>query len=277
MITQGALFSVQRDTQKTLEKLSTGLRINRASDDAAGLSISENLRTQVTGLAMAKRNGQDGIALLNIAEGGINEIASILQRMRELAVQSTNDTLTSTERGYTNQEFNDLRDEITRIVNTTMYNSQNLLDGTGFGGVGKSSCIIHVGPNDVKAATAIADEIKIKINTMTTAKAGLNISTATLTNQTSAVKAITCLDDAINTVNKNRSTLGAYVNRLEHAINNIINQEHNNQSAESIIRDTDFAAETAIFTKNQILTQSATAMLSQANTLPQSVLSLLSR
>lgn len=272
LITQGALFQVNTQNNKTLEKLSTGLRINRASDDAAGLSISENLRTQVVGLHVAKRNAQDGVALLQIAEGGLNEISSILQRMRELAVQSSNDTLTSTERAYTNQEYLALTSEIDRIVNTTMYNGQSLLTGDGFGGVGQTSSILHIGPND-----GVADQITITIDTMTTAGTVLDINGSGLSSQLSAVSAITSLDSAINEVNSTRSDLGAYVNRLEHAINNIINQEHNNQAAESLIRDTDFAVETAAFTKNQILMQSATAMLAQANQVPQNVLALLGR
>jgi flagellin len=272
MITQGALFQVNAQNNRTLEKLSTGLRINRASDDAAGLSISENLRTQVVGLNVAKRNAQDGVALLQIAEGGLNEISSILQRMRELAVQSSNDTLTSTERAYTNQEYLALTSEIDRIVNTTMYNGQSLLTGDGFGGVGQTSSILHIGPND-----GVADQITITIDTMTTAGTVLDINGSGLSSQAAAVSAITSLDAAINEVNSTRSDLGAYVNRLEHAINNIINQEHNNQAAESLIRDTDFAVETATFTKNQILMQSATAMLAQANQVPQNVLALLGR
>lgn len=272
MITQGSLFKVNAANTKTLEKLSTGLRINRASDDAAGLSISENLRSQVTGLGVAKRNAQDGVALLQIAEGGLNEISSILQRMRELAVQSSNDTLTSTERNYTNQEYQALTSEIDRIANTTMYNGQSLLTGTGFGGVGMASSVLHIGPND-----AAADEITITIDTMTTSGSVLDINGSNLSSQLASVSAITSLDAAINQVNSTRSDLGAYVNRLEHAINNIINQEHNNQAAESLIRDTDFAVETAAFTKNQILMQSSTAMLAQANQVPQNVLSLLGR
>ncbi len=272
LITQGALYQVSTQNNKTLEKLSTGLRINRASDDAAGLSISENLRTQVVGLNVAKRNAQDGVALLQIAEGGLNEISSILQRMRELAVQSSNDTLTSTERAYTNQEYTALMSEVDRIVNTTMYNGQSLLNGTGFGGVGQSASILHIGPND-----QAVDEIVITIDTMTTAGSVLDINGSTLSSNAAAVSSITSLDLAINQVNSTRSDLGAYVNRLEHAVNNIINQEHNNQAAESLIRDTDFAVETAQFTKNQILTQSATAMLAQANMVPQNVLSLLGR
>mgnify|MGYP003573409078 CR=1 FL=1 len=274
MITQGALFQVNRGNSKTLEKLSTGLRINRASDDAAGLSISETMRAQVRGLNMAKRNATDGIALLQIAEGAMNEISSILQRMRELSIESANDTLTSVERTYTNQEFNALRSEIDRIVNTTLYNGQTLLDGTGFGGTGSNSCILHIGPN----YTANRDYITIGIRTMTASQDnGLALSARTLTDQSSALSSVGSIDTALGTVNQSRSDLGAYINRLEHTVNNIINQEHNSQAAESVIRDTDFAIETANFTKNQILMQSATAMLAQANLVPQSVLALLGR
>ena len=274
MITQGALFQVNRGNSKTLEKLSTGLRINRASDDAAGLSISETMRAQVRGLGMAKRNATDGIALLQIAEGAMNEISSILQRMRELSIESANDTLTSVERTYTNQEFNALRSEIDRIVTSTLYNGQTLLDGTGFGGTGSSSCILHIGPN----YTANRDYITIGIRTMTASQDnGLALSARTLTDQSSALSSVGSIDTALGTVNQSRSDLGAYINRLEHTVNNIINQEHNSQAAESVIRDTDFAIETANFTKNQILMQSATAMLAQANLVPQSVLALLGR
>ncbi len=272
LITQGALSQVNLANQKTIEKLSTGLRINRASDDAAGLSISENLRTQVRGLGVAKRNALDGVALLQIAEGGLNEISALLQRMRELAVQSANDTLTSTERNYTNQEYTSLMSEIDRIVNSTVYNGQSLLNGDGFGAVGGASSVLHIGPNN-----QATDEIVIQIDTMTTAGSVMNIQGSNLAGHESATSAITSLDFAVNQVNSARSDLGAYVNRLEHAINNIINQEHNNQSAESLIRDTDYAIETATFTKNQILVQSATAMLAQANMIPQNVLSLLGR
>ena len=273
MITQGALFQVGRANSKVLEKLSTGLRINRASDDAAGLAVSERLRTQVRGLAMAKRNATDGIAMLNIAEGGLNEASELLQRMRELSVQSTNDTLTSTERTYTNQEYQNLASEIDRIVNTTQYNGQDLLTGTSssFGGAGSTSSVLHVGPN----SSTTRDELVISIATMTTASNGLNLAGSAITSQALAVSALVSLDLAITTLNQSRSNIGAYVNRLEHTINNLINQEHNSQAAESVIRDADFAVETADFTKYQILQQSATAMLSQANMSQQSVLGLL--
>jgi flagellin len=270
MITQGALTRVNRDLTKSLERLSTGLRINRASDDAAGLSVSEQLRTQVSGMGKAKSNAQDGIALLNIAEGAVNEIEAMLQRMRELAVQSTNDTLTSTERAYTNQEYVHLMSEIDRITDVTQYNTQTLLDGRAgsFGAAGGASCILHIGPN-----AQSFDRLTISIDG--TSSGALSIAGSSVTGQLAAEAAIRSIDVAINSVNKLRSDLGAYVNRLEHAINNLDNQLHNTQSAESVIRDVDFAAETSQFTRNQILVQSATAMLAQANATPQTVLTLL--
>ena len=270
MITQGALGRVNRDLTTSLERLSTGIRINRASDDAAGLSVSEQMRTQVSGMSKARSNAQDGIALLNIAEGAVNEIEGMLQRMRELAVQSTNDTLTSTERSYTNQEYQALISEIDRITNVTQYNTQTLLDGRigSFGAAGSASSILHIGPN-----AQSFDRVTISIDG--TSSGSLSITGTSVTSQAAAESAISSIDTAINSVNKLRSDLGAYVNRLDHAINNLDNQVHNTQSAESLIRDVDFATETSQFTRNQILTQSATAMLAQANQVPQSVLQLL--
>jgi flagellin len=266
----------------SLEKLSTGLRINRASDDAAGLGVSENLRTQVNGTAQATSNAQDGIALLNVAEGAANEVSSILQRMRELAVQSANDTLTSTERSYTNSEFQALSSEIDRIASATNYNRQELLSTTAgrFGlstGAG-SGAVLWVDANH----TVGIDSITITIDTLTTGAIGVGTFGAAagatmsyLTDQLSAVNAISALDNAINSVNTMRSNMGAYVNRLEHAINNLNVSNTNQQAAESQIRDVDFASETSKFTRDQILEQSGTAMLAQANAIPQSVLSLL--
>ena len=276
MVTQGSLYQVNRDMSKSLEKLSTGLRINRASDDAAGLGVSENLRTQISGTAQASKNAQDGIAALTIAEGAANEVSTILQRMRELAVQSSNDTLTSTERSYTESEFQALTNEIDRIAKVTNYNRQELLStvATRFGN-GTAGSVLWVDANN----TVGTDSITITIDTLTTS--ALNLSTAAgvsqthLTSQTSSVSAISALDVAINSVNTMRSDMGAYINRLEHAINNLAISNTNQQSAESLIRDVDFASETSQFTRNQILTQSATAMLAQANSLPQSVLTLL--
>jgi flagellin len=274
MITQGAMFKTNRALNKSLEKLSTGLRVNRASDDAAGLAISENLRTQVRGAAQAQRNALDGIAALNIAEGAMNEISGILQRMRELAIQSANDTLTSTERGYTNQEFDQLTEEIARISAVTNYNGMDLLSdsavaGTRFGG--GSGSVLWIDANE----TVGEDSITITIDTLTVNANGLDITNLAIDSQTGAVDAILDLDVAISSVNTNRANVGAFVNRLEHAVNNLMVSETNQQAAESNIRDVDFAVETAEFTKNQILVQSSTAMLAQSNMIPSTVLSLI--
>ncbi|MBL8027703.1 MAG: flagellin [Fibrobacteres bacterium] len=270
MITSGQLSKVQRDLGKSLERLSTGLRINRASDDAAGLSVSESLRTQVRGSQVANRNANDGIALLKIAEGAANEISAMLQRMRELSVQSDNDTLTTVERQYLDQEFQALTEEITRISAAAQYNGQTLIyGGEGFGVAGGSSSILHIGANNVQGVDRLA-------LTITSVSAGaLSLTTESISTNGGALSAITAVDLAIQSVNRMRSDLGAYINRLEHAVNNLDNQTHNMQAAESTIRDVDFAEESTMFMRNQILNQSATAMLSQANNVPQSVLSLL--
>jgi flagellin len=276
MVTQGSLFKTDRSLAKNLEKLSTGLRVNRASDDAAGLGVSENLRTQINGTAQAKRNALDGIAAITIAEGAANEISSILQRMRELAVQSANDTLTSTERNYTNQEFGHLIDEIDRIAAVTNYNGMDLLSnntvvGARFG-AGTTGSALWIDANSLYGT----DSLTVTIDTLTTSTdTGVGVADSVLNSQTDATDAITSLDEAINSVNNMRSNMGAFINRLEHAINNLDISNTNQQSAEALIRDVDFASETADYTKNQILVQSATAMLAQANMVPQSVLQLL--
>jgi flagellin len=273
MITQGSLVQVNREMSKSLERLSTGLRINRASDDAAGLGVSENLRTQVRGTAQANRNAQDGIAAITIAEGAANEISAILQRMRELAIQSANDTLTSTERAYTDAEFQHLDEEIDRIARVTNYNGMDLLSSQstrfGYSNAAEGGSVLWVDANN----TVGSDSITVSIATLTSN--GIGIDSLTLTEQSTSVNAVSALDSAIDSVNSMRSNMGAYVNRLEHAINNLLISNTNQQAAESLIRDVDFAHETTQFTRNQILTQSGTAMLSQANMVPQSVLQLL--
>jgi flagellin len=271
MVTQGSLYSTGVEISKNLERLSTGLRINRASDDAAGLGVSENLRTQVRGTAQARRNALDGIAAINVAEGAANEISSILQRMRELAIQSANDTLTSTERTYTQSEFGALNEEINRIAAVTNYNGMSLLQGAGANRFGDSSTLWIDANNTVGT-----DSMTITIATLSNAVAGgIGTAALSLSAQSTSVTAISTLDSAIDSVNSMRSNMGAYVNRLEHAITNLTTANTNQQAAESIIRDVDFAHETSIFTKNQILTQSGTAMLAQANMISQSVLQLL--
>ena len=273
MVTQSSLFKVNRDMSRSLERLSTGLRINRAADDAAGLGVSENLRTQVRGTAQAVKNAQDGIAAITIAEGAANEISDVLQRMRELAIQTANDTLTTVERAYANAEFQHLDDEIDRIARVTNYNGQELLSTTttrfGFSGAANGGSVLWVDANNAVGS----DSITVSIATLTSV--GLSINTLTLTAGSTSVTAISRLDSAIDSVNSMRSNMGAFVNRLEHAINNLLISNTNQQAAESLIRDVDFAQETTQFTRNQILTQSGTAMLAQANMMPQSVLQLL--
>lgn len=280
MHTQNAMFKVNRDMKVSLERLSTGLRINRASDDAAGLGVSENLRTQVRGTAQAMRNAQDGIAAISIAEGAANEISDILQRMRELAVQSANDTLTSTERAYTNQEYQQLISEIDRIAEVTNYNGMKLISSSGTNrnerfGIGSDGSALWIDAN----ANLGKDSITITIDTLTTTSLGTGggtaLNTTSLEDQDAAVAAIQSLDESIDSVNTMRSNMGAFINRLEHAINNLSVSNTNQQSAESLIRDADFAFESAHFTRNQILSQSGISMLAQANMSTQGVLQLL--
>jgi len=268
MITGNALRLVDTSMTKSLEKLSTGMRINRAADDAAGLSVSEQLRTQVRGLSMGMRNAQDGVALLNIAEGALIEVESMLQRIRELSIQASNDTLTSVERGYIQVEVGQLKEEIDRIVGGTQYNSQKLLAGED---PWVNGGILHVGPNNDTAA----DLVLVTITAVTTAGLGIDGANAVVTSQTDARVSISALDVALTSINTLRADLGAKVNRLEHALANQQNQEQNMQAAESVIRDADFAHESTLFSRNQILQQSSTSMLAQANMIPQTVLGLL--
>ena len=273
MIGQGSLATQQSSLGKSLEKLSTGMRINRASDDAAGLSVSESLRSKIRGMGRAKANAEDGIALVQIAEGATGEINNILQRMRELSIQSSTDTMTTTERSYTDKEFGQLMSEITRISNSASYNGMTLLDGqsTSFGSTGGASSVLHIGAG----SNASVDRLSITVSSMTLGALGMNQTTTSVSTSATALTSLSLIDTAIKSVNTMRSDMGAYVNRLEFAISNLGNQIYNTQDAESRIRDVDFAKETTEFTRSQILTQSATSMLSQANQVPQGVLSLL--
>jgi len=270
MITGNALNNADRAMQSSLEKLSTGLRINRAADDAAGLSISQQLTGQVNGLGQGNRNAQDGTSLVNIADGALTQVEAMLQRMRELSIQSSNDTLTSLERSYTQVEFGQLAQEIDRIVKSTQFNSMNLLDGSAPWGT--TGGVIHIGANNV----TLADTIIVTIPSISTNQLGISSSdNIDLTTQVDASNAIDAISTALDSVNTLRANLGAITNRLQYAVNNAESQETNMQAAESTITDVDFAAETTNYSKQQILVQSSTAMLAQANTLPQSVLSLL--
>jgi len=301
MVTQHALYQNNSAMSKSLEKLSTGLRINRAQDDAAGLAMSEQMRTQIRALGKAKQNSQDGQAALQIAEGGLQEITNIMQRQRELAIQAANDTLTSTERKYLDDEFQELSKEIGRISKTTDYNGKNMLNykadpNQSFGAVDASkqaaSFTLHVGANYSGFDTTsgkYGNELSVTYGGMEctvangawTVKVGsvtfLNGGQATLsiTAQSKATNAIDQLDTAIKSISGTRAKIGTFINRLEYTINNIANLEYNTQDAETRIRDTDFGKETTNFTRNQILVQSATSMLAQANSLPQTVLGLI--
>jgi flagellin len=273
MIGQGALEAQHNSLSKSLEKLSTGLRINRASDDAAGLSVSESLRSKIRGLGRAKSNAEDGIALLQIAEGATGEVNNILQRLRELAIQSSTDTMTTTERSYTDKEFGQLMNEITRISSSASYNGMTLLDGAAgsFGVSGGQASVLHIG----SGSSSSVDRISITISSMTLGALGMNSTTTSVSTSAGALAALSTIDLAVRSVNTMRSDIGAYVNRLEFAISNLGNQLYNTQDAESRIRDVDFAQETTEFTRAQILSQSATSMLAQSNQVPQGVLSLL--
>jgi flagellin len=249
---------------KSMEKLSSGLRINRAGDDAAGLAISEKMRGQIRGLEQASRNAQDGISLIQTAEGALNETHAILQRMRELAVQAANDTNSADDQAALNDEFQELINEIDRIGNNTQFNTKDILKTD-------QNLDIQVGAN---ASQVINLQWKAQIKTALGEDA-VDISTLDITSKANANTAITTLDNAILSVSKSRSKMGAYQNRLEHTINNLGTSAENLTAAESRIRDVDMAKEMMEFTKNNILSQAAQAMLAQSSQMPQNVLQLL--
>ena len=271
MVTQHALYQNNNAMSKSLEKLSTGLKINRAQDDAAGLAMSEQMRGQIRGLGKAKQNAQDGIAALQIAEGGLAEISNIMQRQRELAVQGANDTLTTTERTYIKNEINQLAEEVIRISKTTDYNSINMLGSFGRTGFPQT---LHVGPNSSPLGNGGVHNVIAISYDAATKSVSISASGADLTHHVFE-SALNTIETYLKSVNGIRANIGTYINRLEYTINNIANLEFNTQDAESRIRDTDFGKETTNFTRNQIMVQSATSMLAQANSLPQTVLGLL--
>jgi flagellin len=249
------------NASKNMEKLSSGLRINRAGDDAAGLSISEKMRGQIRGLDMASKNAQDGISLIQTAEGALSETHSILQRMRELAVQASNDTNVTADRTSVKDELDQLQKEVTRIAKETDFNTQKVISTAG-------TYKFQVGAN-------AGQSISLAITTMTATALGLSNGAYSVASNGSANTAITNINTAITKVSTMRSTFGAVQNRLEHTINNLNTGSENLSAAESRIRDVDMAKEMMDFTKNNILNQAAQAMLAQANQQPQGVLQLL--
>ena len=248
---------------KSTEKLSSGYKINRAADDAAGLAISEKMRRQVRGLTQASANAQDGISAVQTAEGALNEVHDMLQRMNELAVKSANGTNQSEDQSYIQSEVTNLINEIDRVAATTTFNEKSLLDGTF------SNVALQVG-----AEAATDNQIIVTITSMNST--GLNnVKNVDVASVAGAKNAIPVIKDAIKTLNSQRSGLGAIQNRLEHTINNLDNVVENTQAAESQIRDTDMATEMVKYSNNNILAQAGQAMLAQSNQANQGVLSLL--
>ena len=249
---------------KATEKLSSGYKVNRAADDAAGLAISEKMRRQIRGLTQASANAQDGISCVQTAEGALNEVHDMLQRMNELAVKAANGTNQSEDRDYIQSEVNALVDEIDRVAETTTFNEKMLLDGSF------TDVELQVG-----AEGTAGNQISVTISAMSASGLGVNGLDVSGEDGVAAKSAISTIKTAIKTLNKQRSALGAIQNRLEHTINNLDNVVENTTSAESAIRDTDMATQMVQYSNNQILSQAGQAMLAQANQSNQGVLSLL--
>jgi len=266
LMAQAAASSVNKEMEVSMARLSTGQRINSAADDAAGVAIASRLSSEIRGTNQAIRNSMDAQALIDTAEGAHLEIENILQRMRELAVQAANDTNDSTDRTNLDTEFHSLMDEIDRIADVTEWAGQSLLNGS------VTTYTFQIG-----SGTATADSVAVTIDTMATSVIGTtaNVSALGLSTLASADYAIDVLDEAIQSVNAQRATLGAYSNRLDHTVANLTNVSSNLQSGLGRIQDADFAAETTNLAKTQILQQASTAMLAQANASKQNVLSLL--
>jgi flagellin len=280
------LSDVNLRISKSMEKLSSGMRINRAGDDAAGLAISEKMRGQIKGLNMAAKNSQDSISLIQTAEGALNETHAILQRMRELAVQAANDTNTFSDRLQLQKEMNRLRQEIDRISGTTEFNTKKLLNGQfedrGLKfqvGANEGQTVELTFKNMSAEALGVAGVEEIAVidaNGNETSKTIVSLDEAvSVTTSPDAEKAITILNDAIETVSAERSKYGAMQNRLEHTVKNLTVASENLQAAESRIRDADLAKEMTNLSKDQIIAESGSAMLAQANSTPQNILTLI--
>ncbi|MBQ7668894.1 MAG: flagellin [Clostridia bacterium] len=261
---QNKLTGNQGKVEGSIKKLSSGLRINGAADDASGLAISEKMRSQIRGLNQAQSNAQDGISMIQTAEGALQQTTDILQRMRELVVKAQNTgVLTAQDQSSITTELTALKDEVDRIASSTTFNTKKLLNGD----LKTNGATFKIGAN-----TDTVDSITVTIGTMTSTALGV---TTDITTASAASTALTNLDNAINTVSSQRAKLGAVQNRMEYAIENLSTTSENLTAAESRIRDVDMAAEMVSYTKNSILNQSAMAMLAQANQQPQQILSLL--
>ena len=266
LVATSSLVKNGRTMANTMESLSTGSRINKASDDAAGLSIRENMTAQIKGLNAAVRNANDAISMLQTADGALNEVADMLQRMRELGTLAQNDTYSTAQRVAMNDEFTQLQSEIDRIADNTQWNSMNLLDGTGGNWGGGSVFTFQVGANAGQTISVAIAGMGI---------ASLGISAVSIGTVADARDAVTALDDAISVLNTRRSVLGSVINRLTHAVDNLTNVSQNATESRSRVTDTDYATATSELARTQIIQQAATAILAQANQQPQMVLSLL--
>ena len=273
MNAQNLLGQNNNRLSQSVERISSGLRINKAADDAAGLAISEGLRSDIRTLRQAVRNSNDGVSLINIAEGALNEQGSMLIRLRELASQAATGTTGSTERATIQLEFNALRNEIDRITNTTVFNDQKLVDGSLASSVSSANQIfIQVGmDNNANSRINLNEQLDLKAITVS----ALSIDTLSVTSSAGALQALEKINVAIGSVTAIRGQVGSVQNRLVRTISNLNISVENLQAAESQIRDADIAEEVALLTRNQIMVQASTAMVGQANLIPQSVLQLL--
>lgn len=267
MTAQRNMINTRRLLDKSLERLSSGYRINKAGDDAAGLAISEKLRAKTRGLVQAQRNASDGISLIQVAEGGLEEVQNILVRLRELGVQSASDTIGPQERRYLNEEYQALKEEIDRIANVTDFNGTVLLDGTG----GSLDIQVNTGGQNLLGVDRISfDAFRADVNTDK-----LGIEELSIDTKANAQRSLGILDTAIEHVSSVRGELGAIDNRLSSTIRNLSVSIENLSAANSRIKDVDIATETSELTRNNILMQAGTSVLQQANSIPKMALTLL--
>ncbi|UXR64857.1 flagellin [Bdellovibrio bacteriovorus] len=262
---QRTMVNSQRDIGKSMSQLASGSRINKAADDAAGLAISENLKSQIRSLGQASRNANDGISMVQTAEGGLSEISNILTRMRELGVQASSDTIGDTERGFLDKEVQQLKAEAQRITQTTRFGTTKLLDGSG------DKFDFQVGINN----DGEADRISFNAGETDATTSSLGIEGFDFSSKEGAQDALAAVDKAQSQVNGFRASLGALQNRLQSTVDNLGVQHENISAANSRIRDTDIAAATAESTRNQVLLQANTSVLAQANAMPNSALRLI--
>ena len=269
LLTQNAIVKNERSMSSAMEQLSTGSRINGAKDDAAGLAISSRMTSQINGLNQSVRNANDAISFLQTADGALIEVENMLQRMRTLAVQASSETNTTADQAALNIEFSALRTEINRVADDTQWNGENILDG--YGGDGSGGYLFQIG-------ASASQTLSVTLANFETGSAGTEvngISASSLAATASASAAITALDTALTNVNSERATLGANINVLQYSADNLANVSQNAAASRSRVTDTDYAQATTELARTQIIAQAATAMLAQANQMPQTVLSLL--